>query len=576
MADRFVTPEAASNDGLPRRYVETTAPATTYYREEVFVAPSTVAAGSTDVTAKQGAGSTANPWSVTQGTTPWVIIGETTAILTSASKVQVEPAAGVIFPVSGNTTVVPLAGSTWSVAPAAGTTFPISGNTTAFLSTASTVSVVAGSTFPVTGPVSNAALAQVADTITSNGDSVVTGNDLTNYGSVLVTVNGAYTLISLAFELSDDSGTTYYATTAIRLDTGAIYSGLLSNNSLSFLVATHGATTMRVRATAFGSGAMNVRITPVAGRGVSTPTPVDSELPAAAALSDALANPNTPQVGSNLLGFDAASGVWARARLNPSDGSGLFNNTDPVLAVVPTFVNGAVLQEFDGGAAGLNVHVTTSTVSVVPGAGTTFNVAGDTTAIISTASKLRIESTAPLPTSGDTTVFPGANTTFKVRDQFGANGRIQVHLFAYVVAPTSNEALVTLDRTTAYTTAAAATTYNISAGRVLRIQTINLTHVNTTNVPTGCFYRMHCSSLSGGAVTTASPIVWTGQSVAPTTNINAGGMFAVPFPDGLEVTGGSSGRDLALGLITGSTAVGTAGTTNCRVTVSIQGFEYTT
>lgn len=76
----------------------------------------------------------------------------------------------------------------------------------------------------------------------------------------------------------------------------------------------------------------------------------------------------------------------------------------------------------------------TGSATVSPAAGTTFNVAGNTTAIISTASRiqaevdalttasrLRIETTGILPiagiVTGETTVFPGAGTTFNVGGQ---------------------------------------------------------------------------------------------------------------------------------------------------------------
>jgi len=47
--------------------------------------------------------------------------------------------------------------------------------------------------------------------------------------------------------------------------------------------------------------------TPVVIASDQSAVPVDTELPAAVALSDALANPTAPQVGSHLLGWDATN-----------------------------------------------------------------------------------------------------------------------------------------------------------------------------------------------------------------------------------------------------------------------------
>jgi hypothetical protein len=48
---------------------------------------------------------------------------------------------------------------------------------------------------------------------------------------------------------------------------------------------------------------------------------VDTELPAAAALSDAVANPTTPMVGASVMGWDPVSLIWRRGR---ADQHGLF------------------------------------------------------------------------------------------------------------------------------------------------------------------------------------------------------------------------------------------------------------
>lgn len=46
---------------------------------------------------------------------------------------------------------------------------------------------------------------------------------------------------------------------------------------------------------------------------------VDTELPAAGALGDSVANPTTPTVGSAILGWNVTGAVWKRVRINDSD-----------------------------------------------------------------------------------------------------------------------------------------------------------------------------------------------------------------------------------------------------------------
>lgn len=69
---------------------------------------------------------------------------------------------------------------------------------------------------------------------------------------------------------------------------------------------------------------------------------VDTELPAAAALSDAAANPTTPTVGAAILGYNGAT--WDRLRSTTADG----------LDVDPTRLPNLSLTDFDTGAGTVN------------------------------------------------------------------------------------------------------------------------------------------------------------------------------------------------------------------------------
>ena len=74
----------------------------------------------------------------------------------------------------------------------------------------------------------------------------------------------------------------------------------------------------------------------------ASPLPVDSELPAAAALDDATANPTAPMVGAAGMVFDQYAGTWKRARSSArADGS---DGTDSV-AVGPQLYRGGVWEQ---------------------------------------------------------------------------------------------------------------------------------------------------------------------------------------------------------------------------------------
>lgn len=73
--------------------------------------------------------------------------------------------------------------------------------------------------------------------------------------------------------------------------------------------------------------------------GSGTFTTADNHFPASAALSDALANPTTTLIGSNLLGWDATNTVWRRAQVTAGTGKLLTDGssvTQPVSGTVTT------------------------------------------------------------------------------------------------------------------------------------------------------------------------------------------------------------------------------------------------
>lgn len=75
-----------------------------------------------------------------------------------------------------------------------------------------------------------------------------------------------------------------------------------------------------------------------------TVTTSDNHFPASAALSDALANPTTTQLGANLLGWDAANTVWRRVQVTSATGKLLVDGstvTQPISAASLPLPTGA-------------------------------------------------------------------------------------------------------------------------------------------------------------------------------------------------------------------------------------------
>lgn len=90
----------------------------------------------------------------------------------------------------------------------------------------------------------------------------VTSTSQDGYGTVLITIAGTYGTASAIFELSDDSGTTWFPISAARTDGSGSDVGYtsLTNTSRAWLVAVAGYDLVRIRSTAVTSGTVNVRI----------------------------------------------------------------------------------------------------------------------------------------------------------------------------------------------------------------------------------------------------------------------------------------------------------------------------
>lgn len=90
----------------------------------------------------------------------------------------------------------------------------------------------------------------------------VTSTSQDGYGTILITISGTYAAASAVFELSDDSGTTWFPLSAARTDGSGSDTGYtsLTNTSRGWLVAVAGFDLVRIRSTAVTSGTANIRI----------------------------------------------------------------------------------------------------------------------------------------------------------------------------------------------------------------------------------------------------------------------------------------------------------------------------
>lgn len=104
--------------------------------------------------------------------------------------------------------------------------------------------------------------ATVDGTITANAQTVYAG--VGGYGAALVSISGTYGSVAVAFEASDDNGTTWTSVAAVRLDTMALEtaSGTLTNTTRAWVIPAGGFDLARARATAWTSGTAAIRITP--------------------------------------------------------------------------------------------------------------------------------------------------------------------------------------------------------------------------------------------------------------------------------------------------------------------------
>lgn len=205
---------------------------------------------------------------------------------------------------------------------------------------------------PVIQAAGNYDLATVSadDLLTAFADVVVF--DLpAGFDSVILGISGAAVLTALA-EFSMD-GVTWFAQNGFGVVTGS--SGQSFGTGVSQRYNASGWSFVRVRCSAYTSGAGQVRARAVVAPNSSQYVFADTELPAAVALSDAIAGSSVPTVGAMSLDFNGST--WERHR---------FNETRLLLASAARTATPAPADQLNYGSAGLVVTINVTAIGVAP------------------------------------------------------------------------------------------------------------------------------------------------------------------------------------------------------------------
>ena len=115
----------------------------------------------------------------------------------------------------------------------------------------------------ISNPVARAADQATVGAITASAQSMT--QDLREYSGVLVYWYGTFAGITLAFEATYDGGTNWVAVGATPTSSGAAITSITTttNTPGAYEVFSPGADKVRIRATAYTSGTLNVRLIPI-------------------------------------------------------------------------------------------------------------------------------------------------------------------------------------------------------------------------------------------------------------------------------------------------------------------------
>ena len=145
------------------------------------------------------------------------------------------------------------------------------------------------------------------------------------------------------------------------------------------------------------------------------------------------------------------------------------------------------------------------------------------------------------------------------------SSRTLVTLTADAVTPAASDTLVTVAKLVGDTVTAGVTTYAVSSGKTLRLESLNISFTSSTS--TANKVRVRLRTLSSGACIATSPLVGTWEVALPTGTLAANqgqNSQLIDWPDGLEFSGAT--RNICFSAI----AVAANGT----LSVTLTGFEY--
>lgn len=266
-------------------------------------------------------------------------------------------------------------------------------------------------------PVSAAQNAVVTGTITTSSSTVAAS--CTNMAWATITVQGTYAGVNFAFQLSDDSGTTYYPVQATRSDGTAVETStgvLTANTSRMWFVALGAATNIRVAASAYTSGTANIRITLA-----NVPNTTSVVTSVVGSTSTNIAQINGSTVSS------AATGV-IKVGISDSSGANITLGQKVMASSVPVVIasDQSTINITGTGSAGTPASgvvtiqgIASMTAVKVDGSAVTQPVSGTVTANIGTTNGLALDTSVNgiLVTQGSTTsgqkgpLIQGAVTT---------------------------------------------------------------------------------------------------------------------------------------------------------------------
>ncbi len=223
--------------------------------------------------------------------------------------------------------------------------------------------------------------ARVTGAITTATGTVLAA--MTNRNVATFTVWGTYAGVTYIFEASDDGGTTWFTVQAVNNATGQVGSTWTpgTNASASYDMVVGGFTHVRLRATAWTSGTMNVGIT----------AQVFAYEPAGAVLAQGTAASGSPALGNPVL-MAGLEGANARA-LTMKAASTAAAAADPA-AVVALSPNSPITLTTPT-AHTLNSAATTNATSVKASAGTLYGIAVSNVSASTRYFKLYNKASAP-------------------------------------------------------------------------------------------------------------------------------------------------------------------------------------